>query len=442
MIRIGRAAALLCCIALTGGCRQETPPLHIVLITIDTLRADHCSVYGYERQTTPFLEEFAAQATVFENAYATSSWTAPSMASIFTALPPRSHGVIRGFVFDGKVTGQDYLSDDFTTLAEVLSAHGYQTFGVSTNAHLTAATGFAQGFAGWTELWFDEASVATAAATTFADRLTAADKYFLWVHYFDPHVEYLAREPWYGDYRQQRPDAPEMPINESSKEAGRAWIKDMIDRYDSEINYTDESLRMLFSTLHIDANTLVVVTSDHGEAFGEHRVLTHGHSLFEEEIRVPLIMKVPGQQHARRVESPVSILDIYPTVLDAAGIDRPGRLAGVSLLPATRDAPTSDRPIVSELDRGKVADRTLTWRRWKLYQRESPDRSVSLFDLQNDPAERHDVSAAHRKRVEDLQGRWNRWSGQWAPFNAPNRVAPFGEDELNRLRALGYLPDE
>jgi arylsulfatase A-like enzyme len=441
---IRRGVALTALVALVPGCQGDPAgtqrPSKIVLITIDTLRADHCSFYGYERATTPFLEELASRSTVFENTYSTSSWTAPSMASIFTALPPRSHGVIGGILWNGKVAGQDCLSDDFSTLAEVLAQHGYETFGVSTNAHLTSATGFAQGFAALTELWFEEASVATAEAVKFADRLDASSRYFLWVHYFDPH-EYHQREPWYGDYRRQRQDAP-VRRDATAPEGAVELLEDLVDRYDSSINYTDQSLRALFSRLDLESDALVIVTADHGEAFFEHGNYAHGQTLFEEEIRVPLIVRLPGQSQGKRVQSRVSLLDIYPTILDAAGMRAPARLAGVSLLPAARGEPMADRMIVAELDKRKIADRTLTWGRWKLYQKEKPDRGVRLFDLRDDPAERHDLSADEPDRVEDLQRRWNTWSGTWPRYTAPTKAAPYGEDQLKQLRALGYVNDE
>jgi arylsulfatase A-like enzyme len=441
---IRHGAAITALAALAFGCQGDPPGPHrrpnIVLITIDTLRADHCSFYGYERATTPFLDELASRSTVFENTYGTSSWTAPSMASLFTALPPRAHGVIGGVFWNGKVAGQDYLSDDFNTLAEVLARHGYDTFGVSTNAHLTSATGFAQGFAALTELWFKDASVATAEALNFADRLDASSRYFLWVHYFDPH-EYHQREPWYGDYRRQRQEGSVRRDTTGPKDVA-GFLEDLVDRYDSCINYTDQSVRMLFSRLNLESDALVIVTSDHGEAFFEHGNYAHGKTLFEEEIRVPLIVRVPGQTQGRRVRSRATLLDIYPTILDAATSRAPGKMAGVSLLPAARGEPTADRMIVTELDRGKVADRTLTWGRWKLYQTEKPDRSVRLFDLRDDPAERQDVSADEPDRVEDLQRRWNAWTGTWPRFTAPTKAAPFGEDQLKQLRALGYVTDE
>jgi arylsulfatase A-like enzyme len=432
-------------VGLLGGCAD--PALrggpNVVLITIDTLRADHCSLYGYGRPTTPFLEELARRATVFENAYAPSSWTAPSMASLFTSLPPRSHGVVAGFFRKGAVVEQDYLGEDFETLAEVLRRQGLQTFGVSTNAHLTARTGFAQGFDVLVERWWESAAVVNEEALGLRDALRAADRYFLWVHYFDPHDEYEAREPWFGTYARLAEEAraaaePPDPAARARREALRL-LQVSVEKYDSEINYVDAHLRALFAGLGLEANALVIVTSDHGEAFLEHGTLSHGQSLFEEEIRVPLLLKLPDQREPRRVASRVSLVDLYPTILEFVGTDAPPRIEGVSLLPAARAGHPPDRAIVTELDRDRRTEQTVTWRGWKLYRREAPEAATRLFDLESDPGERRDLATEHPERLRELEERWGAWKARWPPAAATRKVAPFSADEEERLRALGYL---
>jgi arylsulfatase A-like enzyme len=428
-------------LTLLMGCAGDppSPPPDVVLITIDTLRADHCSLYGYERPTTPFLDELAERATVFENASASSSWTAPSMASLFTSLPPRSHGVRTGFYRKGKVVNQDYLQDDFETLAEVLAGHGYRAFGVSTNAALTTRTGFAQGFDALTELWWEPAAVVNEHVLRLRAELEAADRYFLWVHYFDPHAEYVAQEPWFSEYEGSPPPATATGPEEATRREALEKLKVSIEKYDSEINYVDASIRKLVEALDLESSALLVITSDHGEAFLEHWTLSHGQSLFQEEIRIPLLLRLPDQRESRRIDAPVSLVDIYPTILDALSLEIPSGLAGTSLLPVIRDGRGPARAIVAELDRGTRSDHSLTWQQWKLYQRERPNPFVRLFDLRTDPGEREDLSATETERLRELTERWARWKATWPYVVAPRKVAPFGPEEQERLRALGYL---
>ncbi len=437
---LGLSALAMCLMTMLAACAGGSMPdptgHNVVLITVDTLRADHCSVYGYDRETTPFLAELARHATVFDHAYANSSWTAPSMASLFTSLPPRAHGVTTGFFRKGEVTDQDYLSDDFDTLTEVLARHGYETFGVSTNAHLTASTGFAQGFDALTELWWKAAPEANAEALRFRDRLEAADRYFLWVHYFDPHHPYEAREPWFSTYQRMRKDPqPEVP-NAAAIESVLPFGEEM-SKYDSEIRYVDASIQQLLEALVPKSDALVIVTSDHGEAFFEHGNVTHGQTLFDEEIRVPLIIRAPGQLAAQRIDSRVSLLDVYPTILDLLGIEIPGGLAGASVAAAAAGSDRG-RAVVAELDR-KRTEQSFIWQNWKLYRGEKPRAFVRLYDLQHDPDERRDLAADHAPRIDEMSARLAEWQESWPRAVAPRKAAPVTEQQLERLRALGYL---
>ena len=436
-----RSILLLTCSTAFAGCSAEAPaveaPRQIVLVTIDTLRADHCSLYGYARDTTPFLRELAESATVFENTSATSSWTAPSMASLFTSLPPRSHGVLAGNFRKEGISQQDYLDERFSTLPETLSQHGYETFGVSTNAHLTHQTGFGQGFDELTALWWKDAEDANTEALAFAERLEDAERSFLWVHYFDPHYPYEAREPWFESYQ-----AEERTMPEGVDPAGVHLVLDGLDRYDSEINHTDASLRRLFRELAVGEDALVVVTSDHGEAFFEHGRHAHGLSLFEEETRVPLLIRYPGQTTAARVETPVSILDVYPTLLELASLPVPPGLAGRSLAAAVRGEPLEPQAIVSELDRSGRIERTLRWKHWKLYRQEQPSTFTRLYDLEKDPDEQSDLAADQPKKARELARRWDEWADDWPRVRASRQARSFGEAELEKLRVLGYLESE
>src|SRR5262245_39928490 len=234
--RYAAVSLLLGTLLQAGACRTDEPsarprPTNVVLITIDTLRPDRRPLYGYRRKTTPFLDELADRAAVFDRAYSTSSWTAPAMASLFTSLPPRAHGVVKGFVANEQVLGQDLLSDRFDTLAEILSRNGWQTFGVSTNAHLTTATGFGQGFTELRSLWWDGAARANDEALALAERLRTAERWFLWVHYFDPHFPYDHHQPWFDAYVSE----PDPPLPQPVPPDLLKGLREMDAGYDSEI---------------------------------------------------------------------------------------------------------------------------------------------------------------------------------------------------------------
>lgn len=430
--------ALMLCALL--GCTEQEPaprPPDVILITIDTLRADHCSAYGYERPTTPFLDELASRSLVFENAYGTSSWTAPSMASLFTSLPARSHGVVRGFLLKGKVLGQDLLADDFETLAEVLAREGYSTFGVSTNAHLWRSSGFAQGFESFTELAWEDAEATGKAVRALTEELRSSRPFFLWVHYFDPHTPYSPREPWVGTFRA----APHpSDTREGIDASALAIATEMRNNYDSEIAYVDEQIRETLDALDLEDDPLLIVTSDHGESFFDHGHLGHGTSLFEAQIRIPMIVHQPGQTDGRRIEEPTSLVDLYPTILEAVGIAPPDGLAGVSLL--SREGADAERIVVTELDRAPKAPRlrTLLSGTWKLHRTQGDPNADQLYDLTRDPAESEDVAASNPERLARMRKRWREWTKSW-PRTSPRReVAPFQSvKDVERLRALGYI---
>ena len=175
--------------------------INIVLITIDTLRADHLSCYGYERTTSPNIDAIAEKGIVFSNTIAPSSWTAPSMVSLFTSVYPINHGVVHGFIKNGKtILNQEVFSPEMITLPEILKAHGYTTFGIAANLHLSEQFGFGRGFDYYTCLPWSPAPAVNKTLSAWRDTIKSSEKFFLWIHYFDPHQFYHARKPWIEDY--------------------------------------------------------------------------------------------------------------------------------------------------------------------------------------------------------------------------------------------------
>ena len=437
------------------GCAREAAPPNIILVTIDTLRPDHLSCYGYGRETSPFIDGLAARGTLFRNAYATSSWTPPSMASIFTSLYPRSHGVNHGHLSQlrKKVVMQELLSPDFMTIPEALKANGYATFGVSTNPHMYPGTGFERGFDRFAGLWFSDALATNEEVAKLKEEIGAARPYFLWVHYFDPHDPYLMRDPWIREYAVQRSACKKWArmtmkeIRERQEEiaADPEALRALGDLYDSEIAFTDNALRELFELLAVDEKALVIITSDHGEGFLDHGLLGHGNSLFEELIRVPLVVALPaGEARARSVAEAVSITDVFPTILAAAGAAVPAGIDGKSLLPLVKGArEDTGRTLLAEQSRGPRENylKAIRQRRWKAIFRGDELEEPLLFDLETDPLERKNAADERAGGAGSMRDALGGWLEAHPEFEAPLADRGMEKNRVDELRSLGYLDD-
>ena len=434
-------------------------PAAVVLITIDTLRADFVSFNGHAPQTTPFLDELARTGVVFSQAYATSSWTVPSMASLFTSLTPSSHGVTRGAVRREKVVSQRALPSSLTTLAETLKQAGYATVGVPGNLHLSAEMGFGQGFDYYADAGFHSAPTINALANQQLEHAFGAGWHdtwktrrpFLWVHYFDPHDPFTARAPWISRY------APAFDANPSAFPAGltmrslrqrfpnpdAALAARLTPLYESEVSYTDDAIRAIGSRLGLeDPNLLLIVTADHGEEFVDHGALGHGHTLYEELVRVPLFLRWPsGLPQGVRVDTPVSLLDIFPTLVELLDLSPPPMpLQGHSIAPLLRGAadPTPRR-LYFELDR-RPRRRAIRDGTWKLIREFGDPPRMRLFDLDHDPRELHDLAQEHGDIAKRLAGELADWHAALPrPPENPRDVPIRNDAATEQLHALGYL---
>ena len=471
-------ATALVVLAIIGGlgCAPAVKPPSVVLLTVDALNADHLSCYGSERVQTPAIDRLAADGVRFTEAWSTSSWTAPAMASLFSGEYSRTHGVRRGFFSSQtlEVFAQEPLADSVVTLAERFRQLGYATAGVSTNPHLREATGFRQGFDQFVHITFTQrvdpqaqltdemiervvidAETTTERALELVQQIEAGRPFFLWVHYLDPHWPYFPRHPWIDDYwpHYGPPEAVAQATDPLygkdivrqrdafSIEAGSEILDYLMACYDSEVSATDRAVGELLERLPDAETAVVVLTADHGEAFLQHDTLGHRNNLHREEIRIPLILRLPGGQQAGEVRhQPVSLLDLYPTLLELAG-DAPERTdtqPGRSLL-ATSESPRRDVPVFSELtDLDGSYQVAVGAGRHKLIV-PCADCDPELYDLDSDPTEHADIStqqAADRRRLETLLGDWFT-AIPWRESAAP--VEPVDPEIQRQLRALGYL---
>jgi arylsulfatase A-like enzyme len=436
-------------------------PTTVVLISIDTLRADAVSFMGCEAPTSPFLDSLAASGVIFDRAYSTSSWTVPAMASIFTSRHPSSHGVVRGEIIGGKtkeVWRQTSLSPELPNLAEIFRGAGYRTVGVAANRHLQAGTGFELGFdhyygyAGFLNAEDLNATLQKTMAEAFGEdwrKTWKNEKTFLWIHYFDPHHPYLPRKPWIEAFDPEFRTRPELfPWRLKAPELNAAFsaedtetIRRLRALYHSEVRYADEQLRSIYTELGLDENALVVFVSDHGEEFGERGKIGHRWTLNEELVHVPMFVSWPARlPRGKRVGDVVSIVDILPTMAELASLEVPGGVEGQSLVKHIDGASRLSGGVAYlELHPPNPALRALVSDRWKLVL--ASHNRVELYDLRSDPGERKDVAAEHKEMADLLEARFNDWFGSLPEPPEAEDFSSRDQKDIEKLRALGYVDE-
>jgi arylsulfatase A-like enzyme len=426
--------------------RQTASPTQpsVLVLLVDTLRAD---AFQPGSGRTPVLDALAARGLRFTEAVAQASWTLPSVASILTGLHPRSHGVVGRE--DGAAPARA-LSDAFVTLPELAAAAGIGTFAVSANPVVTRGTNLAQGFETFVELgWVGgrqgwEAAPALDAALLEWLRQQRGRRFFAWVQYMEPHDPYTPPAPPPAPPG-VRPVVAEGRIDVLGRRVNRGEapplaadeLSHLRALYDAEVAAFDRGLGRLLADL--DAlglldTTVIVVTADHGEAFQEHGHLKHAVSLYDELVRVPLVIAGPGIAPGRNLV-PVQGIDLYPTIARLLGLTPPAGLPGRDLL-----APIPEAPIVSETSLGAGPNGTPTelvavrHEGWKLVHAPQLER-VELYDLAADPAERVDRAASAPEQAQRLMAQLDAWRRTVPPPPAAAGAADLGD----RLRALGYV---
>lgn len=470
---LGALGALALALAVWAGHRavfragSAIGPPDVVVILVDALRADHLSSYGYERSTTPRIDELAADAVLFRQATASSTFTKTSVASLFTGRHPYHHGVYwgnrRGAESPGSVTS-DVLSQEETTMAEVLLAGRHLTGAWIQNSHLREFMGFGQGFVAF----HDQQGPAHRINRGFFRFLEGPGRrwpFFAYLHYIDLHDPYRPEPPWAGRFGGSEAvyegiDLDEwgaylQAVRDGEVTLGAETVETMKALYDEQLRFVDAQVGEVLDRLRAEGRyegSVIVLTSDHGDAFLEHGFLAHSAAPYEELVRVPLVLKLPGGRHGGRVvEEPVRLIDVMPTVLAAVGRPIPRSVDGCSLLPFLRETleepaaePGASRPeecrvavieIAEDPERyPTVAIRTA---RWKLVHREGgPDE---LYDLQEDPGETRNLlgpGAPPPPVAEDLL---RRALAVVASRPATGERMELDEATIEQLKALGYL---
>ncbi len=326
------------CLLLPTGCalRSERPARGIILVSVDTLRADHLGAYGYERPTSPFFDELAARGTLFERAIVQLPGTLPSHMSIFTGLYPAEHGVY---------PPDNVLAPDVPTLPEVLRAHGFWTAGFTEGGYVDGHYGFERGF----DRFADDADKGPRTVETTFERgldflasLERDVRFFLFLHTYVVHDPYDPPLPYAGLFWEGPPPAeawePTGPnltaVNRGERAATPATVRYFEALYDGSIRYFDDQLRAFFGRLDelgLTNETTIVLTSDHGEEFFEHGKLVHW-QIYQETTRVPLLVLEPGRSSGARVAALVESVDLAPTLWELAAVSSPPESSGKSFV--------------------------------------------------------------------------------------------------------------
>ena len=400
---------------------------NLIVISLDTTRADHLGSYGYASARTPATDALARAGALFAQAATPAPLTLPAHSSLMTGFYPTYHGV--------RLNGTAALSQSHTTLAEVLAGHGYNTGAFVGAFVLDGRWGLNQGFGTYDDQ-FDMKKfkhLDLAAVQRPGDQVMDAairwldgqrhDPFFAWIHLYDAHSPYEPPERLASDFRGRGP----------------------VGLYDGEIAFADEQVGRCVSwlkTAGLDDRTILVVVGDHGESLGSHGEGTHGYFIYDDVLHVPLIIATPiDELRGIRVDAQVSLVDVFPTVLALAGIDSQGRLDGRSLVPLMFHPATPDtayaysESMTPNLQYGWSALHSLRSPRYKFIRAPTPE----LYDLTADPGEIHNVLSSHRSMAHDMDSALDRLMAESSRGARAPEVANLDRDTIARLSSLGYV---
>ncbi len=448
---------------------QKTPPPNIILISLDTLRADHLKCYGYDRETSSRMDGLAADGALFRNAFSSTSWTLPSHMSLLTALNNRHHGVDKS---------NPHLGFSTVTLADLLRKNGYFTHAITGGALVSHRFGFSKGFDSYRE--FKRSQHHRRSAKNLFRHFNQwvsknkDKKFFLFLHTYQTHDPYTCPAPYSSAFFDGKPmpwtdgDMEKILFGDKRKShvpfrsLSSLEQENVIALYDGEIHYTDEvligPLIDKLKELNLYQNTMIVLTSDHGEEFFDHGAWYHGHSLYNELIQIPLIIKFPHSEHRNQhIGNTVRIEDIMPTILEQLGIDSsPYDLDGVSLIPYLNGEKAPEQMAVADLDSPESTFRlpvkvTLIRNGYKLVMNHDfgqppetylpvppPIGLVELYDISKDPFEMNNIAPQNEDIVRDLIDQiYVLYEGSGK--EAAKKRKGLDKELEETMRALGYI---
>ena len=423
------------------------------MICIDTLRSDHLSCYGYGRNTSPNIDKLAKSGIRFGQAYSQAPWTLPSIASILTSVYPSVHGAYGVY---------KKLFPNVTTLAEILSAKGYVTSGVVSHIFLAPKYGLNKGFRDYSVV------SSNGKETSTSDKVTEKalkwlsknykNKFFLFVHYFDPHYDYIEHKEFrfVSNYKGMIESGMDIwEIRKMINKLSEDDIEYLKALYDSEIAYTDKFVGILLYSLKrykIDDKTIIILVGDHGEEFMSHGWIGHTKTLYNELIKVPLIIKAPNLEKNKIISNPVELIDIMPTVLNLLRIKYDSaKFQGDSLMPliegrikdyqknriysTVRFEDSEDRRYDTEF----AFKRSVILKSMKFIY-DYKKNSSELYNLKDDPKEKSNITNIRPEDTDYCKALLEKIIKYNAQLSEKFRLLPvLTEDEKEKLHSLGYI---
>jgi arylsulfatase A-like enzyme len=420
---------------------------NVLVICVDSLRADHLGCYGYKRNTSPHIDTVAHDGVLFTTAISQAPWTKPSVASLFTSMYMSVHNVWYGYKDTKDFAISCTLSKDIVTIAEILKIHGYETAAFGQKLHLSKEFGFKQGFDLLNMKLGKCANITKNVISWFQKR--HPNKFFVYIHYDDAHFPYNPPDKFkmYDVYKSSANVTGEnfKAIRSGEIKLSKEDINHIIASYDGEIRCVDEEIGFLLKQLDgmgYGNNTLLIILADHGDEFMEHGGVAHGHTLYEELIRVPLIMKGPAIPKKVQISGLAQSIDIAPTILDILDLQPDREMEGKSLVPLIFRGEDVHDYVYSERKTLNTEGflRTIRSRRWKLI-RDFETKQNLLFDLENDPGEVANVQDQYPQITADLELRLSEWlNRENAKVNKTRFQSAVKIDEATkeRLKSLGY----
>lgn len=424
---------------------QQPSPPNILLISLDALRADHLGCYGYDRPTSPFLDQLASRGTRYSQASVNTHGTPPSHTTMLSSLYQESHRV--GF---GATTPQgrnDTIPAEVELVQEILQTHDWHTIGVTGGGYMSASFGFSRGFDSFSDKARGVAQGTAMLLKQIKPALKVGRPIFAMYHTYEVHSPYEPPPQYHTIFGEYQSDVS--PTSKSlvplQLKAGTVLKEEDFDflesRYDGEIRYTDNVLKAFFAKLESNGfldNALVIITSDHGEEFGDHGGLLHRASLYEELLHIPLILVGPMVPEAVVDPQLVSLVDITPTILDIANLPMTPIMEGTSLF--NRPLPDSwpDQRIFAQYTSRYYSVRTP---RWKLIHQPKTNR-LQLFDLHRDPKERRNIVKRFPEIGESLHTELTEWRQGLPKLDmVRSQTQELSTEMIDELKALGYIED-
>ena len=446
-----------------AGCGAAGPAQNVILISIDTLRPDFLGCYGYERDTSPAIDALAREGTIFADVTTSSPWTMPAHASMLTGLYPSTHGV----------TSHEFALQN-ESLATWFGAAGYQTMTI-VNSHNIGYERYKllEGFDKGTRYWEFEVDVladgttgsdiinsGTAILTRAIENLEERDPerpFFMFLHFYDVHTDFTPDEEWEREFVTPYDGPASYRTDELVKVRGQKIpllakdIRYLEEMYAAEIRTLDVKLKPFFDYLDasgLSENTIVAITSDHGEEYFEHGSVLHGRTHYQELVRIPFILRGPGIPANTVVETPVHLVDVAPTLMSLANAGVPGGLDGIDVSPGMTDPSllSEERFLFSEADHNNVyhgathnnirymvrlGDHVLHFNRYT--------GEKELFDLSSDPGEQNNIIEAEPEIAAML---WGRLETFMAKIGVAAAIDPPTDYNIELLKTLGYVDEE